>query len=350
MYDAGFKPTLCRWLGFGISYFNPVQASAFLKEHQPGSLLYNSYNVGGYLIYDLYPAYKVFCDGRYFPYREWYIEYYNFNNGPTPLEDFIKEYPFDVAIVDYYSSDSPIMKFLKSRQWEPVFYGPAAMVFVRNDVEFEHDFRESDNHRFDELRNLTQANMALFVAQNLGDLEASAHILQLIDDKLSYYPGYAEVVEKGALMHNGLVAYAEGDYATAFTHLDKVADRAITIRASLALLNLRNWKCKELVKEGKYQDALAQLELTLKDQPTYVDGLYNAGILGYQVEVLRKQKKEMDALDPLQSAGLSLLQQPPDWRNDLRAFLQLAPDHRHAWVARQLLEGKTPPVNVPLIL
>ncbi len=42
----------------------PVKAAEFLKSHpQPGNL-FNEYDWGGYLIFSLYPEYKVFIDGR----------------------------------------------------------------------------------------------------------------------------------------------------------------------------------------------------------------------------------------------------------------------------------------------
>lgn len=42
----------------------PVKASEFLKSHPQNGNLFNEYDWGGYLIFALYPKYKVFIDGR----------------------------------------------------------------------------------------------------------------------------------------------------------------------------------------------------------------------------------------------------------------------------------------------
>ncbi|MCP4576675.1 MAG: hypothetical protein GY846_10380, partial [Deltaproteobacteria bacterium] len=102
-YDALYRPIPGNWFGFGINHRNPVQASEFLKKHRPGNTLYNTYDIGGYLLYDLFPGYKVFIDQRWLPYRQWYGEYLNFNKGSTPLDSFSEKYPFDVAVVDHRS-------------------------------------------------------------------------------------------------------------------------------------------------------------------------------------------------------------------------------------------------------
>src|SRR6185369_14008851 len=43
---------------------NPVSAVDFLKDHQLPGPIYNRYGWGGYLIYRLYPQYRVYIDGR----------------------------------------------------------------------------------------------------------------------------------------------------------------------------------------------------------------------------------------------------------------------------------------------
>lgn len=350
VYDARFKPLMAGWLGFGIGYFNPVQASAFLKKYHPGTKLYNSYNTGGYLIYDLYPEYKVFCDPRYFPYINWYAEYWNFNNGPTPLDDFTKKYDFDVALVDYYSSESPIFKFLISRKWEPVFYGTSSMVFVRSDVEFKHNYKQSEKNRFDDLHNMEQARLVLFVAQNLGDLETSEYILELIRKKFSYMPDYDGVVKECFLYQDGLAAFMQGNYEKAHEKLSVMGVREYTPRVNIALFQLRNWKAEQQIQKGKYREALNELEANLRNNPNYVDGLYNAGVLAYQVEMLEKTAQKPYGSPSSTPWRQDLIGAGTNWRSYLERFLKLAPDHRHAWIAKQVLDGRGLPPNVTLAL
>jgi hypothetical protein len=42
----------------------PQDAVAWIQEHRPAGLMFNSYNWGGYLIWHLWPEYLVFVDGR----------------------------------------------------------------------------------------------------------------------------------------------------------------------------------------------------------------------------------------------------------------------------------------------
>jgi tetratricopeptide (TPR) repeat protein len=347
VYDIRYRPYRFIWLGFGVSYFSPVQASEFLKTHRCGTLLYNNYDSGGYLIHDLYPVYKVFVDPRFFPYINWYQDYLDFMYGAQTLESFNKKYPFDVAIVDYLS-ETAFGKFYHSSQWRAVFYGPVATVFVRSDVNCDHDFRKDDKHRFDDLRNLDQAHRVFLVAQNLGDIETSGHILQVIKKRFRHCVGYDKIVERISLMQYGLEEFENKHYSDALANLERVEGR-VTVPVEHTLLSLRKWKTKELINRGKYQDAMVVLEKILSARPTYDEALYNAGIIAYQVEILRKEKKQGSALGSSLEGSLSLSKDLTNWRNYLKRFLELAPDHRHAWVARQLLEGKEPPSKVPLI-
>jgi hypothetical protein len=350
-YDSMYRQPSPRWCGFGIGYLSPVEASAFLKKYHPGKRLYNSYDIGGYLIHDLYPEYKVFCDPRQFPYSEWFDVYWNFNNGPTPLKTFMKKFDFDVAVVDYRSSESPILKFLESHDWEPVYYGPAAMVFVRKDVNFKRDIRKLDKHRFDDLKNLQQAVMVFNIAASLGDLSTSGYILDVIKRRFSaLYDGYKSYIRNCGLEQEGLVAYAKGDYETSWQKLSQINADQVIFRVNLVLLQLRNWKCKQLVMQGKLREGLELIEATLRQQPLYVDGLYNAGILGYQMEALEIEKEEKNyplIISRLQSIAKD---NDPKWKDHLRLFLVLSHDHRYAWIAKQVLDGGGLPPNVPLAL
>ncbi|MDY6973558.1 MAG: hypothetical protein SV775_14715 [Thermodesulfobacteriota bacterium] len=362
-YEVIYDPPTSRWCGFGIGYLNPVQASAFLKEHRPGKQLYNSYDIGGYLIHDLYPLYKVSCDPRAFPYADWYDEYWDFNAGSAPLEEFSKKYPFDVAIVDLRASESPIVKFLMSRDWEPVFYGPVAIVFVRSDVGFVHDFRKSDKHRFDEIKSLYYAGMAFNIAASLGDIETSGYLLELIKGRFTpRNKGYRVLVENISSVQNGLAAYERQDYETAWENLSKLDPTNAIIRVSLVIFHLRNWKAKQLIIKGNLREALNLLEAALVQRPDYADGYFNAGILGYQVRLIEQAERESGDPEAMWKSPTTKMytgkgfiskfegKKEIDWRNHLEVFLGLAPDHRYAHVARQVLEGKGLPETVPLIL
>lgn len=351
IYETAYRPFFGRYLGFGIGYFNPVQASSFVKAHRPGQKMYNSYNTGGYLLWDLYPEQQVFCDARYFPYRDWYDEYYAFNNGNLPLEAFHDKYPFDFAVVDYQSSQSPILKFLRSGKWRPVFYGTSAMVFVKSDAEFEHEYRKDDRHRFDDVRNLVQARVCFYMAQNLEDLTMARHILDMMKRKFRRHYGAEVILANLTRMQEGIEAFHDGRYAYALAQMEEL-DFEMTPKIVFTLLQLRNWQCKEFIKKGRLTDALKQLELALELEPLYADALYNAGVLAYQVERQRRAADNSESSSNLPSSILELSDRLNEakWRRYLERLLKVQPDHRHADIAKQLLEGKGLSGQVPLAL
>ena len=350
MYDSWSTPLARQWLGFGIGYQNPVQASAFLKEHRPGKSLYNSYDVGGYLIYDLYPVYNVFLDPRYFPYKAWFAEFFEFHYGATPIEEFLKKYPFDVALLDYHTSAHTIIKFISSRKWEPAFYGPSAIVFVRKDVNFSYDFKSLDKHRFDNLRNIHQAYQVFMIAQNLNDLETSGYILEIIKNKFSHMYMFEMVVRACTLLQDGLTAFVEKDYEKALANLSRVGYSGLTLRTNMTLTKLLNWKAKQFVRNREYRSALSLIEWILGADPNYANGLFNAGMLSYQVVNFENAGKPGDGPENSGVVDKEHKKDAPKWKDYFERFLKAAPNHERAPIVRQALEGKGLPPRVKLML
>ena len=348
--EARFRPFSRMWFGFGTGYQSPLQASEFLKANHPGSLLYNSYDTGGYLIYDLFPLYKVFIDPRYFPYKDWYDEYLNFNRGSISLIEFSKKYPFDVAVIDYLSSKNTINKFLLSQEWKPVFYGPCAIVFAKKDISSGYNLRLLDKTRFDDLHNLHQAYEVFNIAQQLGDLETSGHILQIIKSKFTKMYNYKNVHRECSFCQDGLLALADNDYDKALINLANAGYRPFSATTNRVLTKLLNWKAKQYVQNREYYKALSLIKTMVRIYPDYVNGLYNAGILGYWIRNKERNKKNVNGSEYPGSESDSLGNNTSNWRNYLERFLLLVPDHPQARIAGRILEGKEPPSKIPLIL
>ncbi len=106
----------------------PFKAAAFLDEnHLPAPIL-NSYDFGGFLIWKLYPRYKVYIDGR--------ADLY----GDAFLESFIHLYQVDVdprpALVSIHTvilePRCALANFLRLQQdWHRVYEDRVAVVFSR---------------------------------------------------------------------------------------------------------------------------------------------------------------------------------------------------------------------------
>ncbi|MDA8086118.1 MAG: hypothetical protein M0Z75_05400 [Nitrospiraceae bacterium] len=135
-YAWAFKPGMTnQW----VSPWYPVSADNFLKEHDIKPPMYNFYTWGGFLIWDLYPKYKDFIDGRALSdsisrsadailksYPGWRqeLDAYNINFILVPVVFRESGYiiPISVSLID-------------DPQWKLVYIGDNSAIFVRNTAE-----------------------------------------------------------------------------------------------------------------------------------------------------------------------------------------------------------------------
>lgn len=131
----------------GVSYgLYPYGAAQFLKTLPPKKL-FNPYGWGGYLIWTLYPEYKVFIDGRGLN-QEIFLQY----NEVVRLAGFEKRAvrPKWKAILDGYNIDylllAPLMDFAsdwslvsavaEDKDWRLIYNDDSSLVYIRNREEF----------------------------------------------------------------------------------------------------------------------------------------------------------------------------------------------------------------------
>jgi len=125
-----------RWFGAGLDESVPVAEVAFLKKYKLEGPIFNDYLLGGYLIWALYPDYKVFIDPRLVPYHKqvapdyWQLE----RMLPTPedMRRFNQRYPFKTAII-HYNRHFLIEDFLKAG-WKLVYFEKNAAVLVHESM------------------------------------------------------------------------------------------------------------------------------------------------------------------------------------------------------------------------
>lgn len=119
----------------------PEKEVEFIKKYRLPQPIFNDYLIGGYLIWSLYPDYKVFIDPRYGPYwKQVGPDYYNLLEGinADKLKAFHDKYPFKTAII-HYIEIRLILTFLSSDNWRLVYFGDTAAIFVHKDVFDELD-------------------------------------------------------------------------------------------------------------------------------------------------------------------------------------------------------------------
>ncbi|MBM3789317.1 MAG: hypothetical protein FJW35_03095 [Acidobacteria bacterium] len=117
----------------------PVQGAEFLRRAQPKGRMFNTYGLGGYLMWALGPEYPVFIDGR----EDVYLgpgvldEYLRAFDSPERWQDLVGKYAIEFAVVRYpeqppASPDRSLDVLAFPREsWALVYFDDTAAIYVR---------------------------------------------------------------------------------------------------------------------------------------------------------------------------------------------------------------------------
>jgi hypothetical protein len=124
--------------GSGYHDYIPDKEVRYIMDNDLPGPLFNDYLSGSYLMWAIYPDYKVFIDTRQFPYRGQVFPDYtgigkNFPLDGGGLEAFTRRYPFRFALI-HYSYHNIITWFHKSPDWTLVYFDATAVVMVHRDM------------------------------------------------------------------------------------------------------------------------------------------------------------------------------------------------------------------------
>jgi hypothetical protein len=117
-----------------IESFYPINATIFLKDHSLPRQLLNDYSTGGYLLWTLYPDYKVFLDPRQWPYRKEILDDFFALGGadsPTQMNSILAKYPEVQTIFLHMRFMTPITVLCQMDSWKLVYFDSIAAIFVR---------------------------------------------------------------------------------------------------------------------------------------------------------------------------------------------------------------------------
>lgn len=126
-----------------VSWY-PAKATAFIANTSLNGGLFNEYNWGGYLIWNLYPRQRVFIDGRVLDLRVYddYLLIAKGTLGRTPQGRFVYAHLLDTYRVDVivqsiiqmqHGGTQPLMgRLLDDPVWIPVYLDNQAYIFVRS--------------------------------------------------------------------------------------------------------------------------------------------------------------------------------------------------------------------------
>ena len=125
-----------KWFGAGLESFAPVEEVAFLKKYRLEGPIFNDYVIGGYLLWDLYPDYKVFIDPRQGPFcKQVAPDYWEFTSKPATPEDirrFTKKYPFKIAIIHY--RELPLIFDFLNAEWRLLYFEQNAAILIHKSL------------------------------------------------------------------------------------------------------------------------------------------------------------------------------------------------------------------------
>lgn len=110
---------------------NPVAAVEFLKSHRLPGPIYNRYGWGGYLIYQLYPDYRVYIDGRADVYGDaFFTEAVRTFDGQGDWAKSLDRYGIKTVLI---SPDAALTSLLKndSNEWALVYEDADSVIFTR---------------------------------------------------------------------------------------------------------------------------------------------------------------------------------------------------------------------------
>jgi len=132
--DIGLN-SLVHEYGFGPHTDVPHRTADFILRERPAGNMFNEYNVGGYLIYRLYPDYLVFQDGRvdvYGPKKFW--RYKVIESGNQLWRDAVKEHNLGFFVLTYGGVKYPeclAAQLYNDPDWALVHWDDTCMVFVK---------------------------------------------------------------------------------------------------------------------------------------------------------------------------------------------------------------------------
>ena len=110
---------------------NPIAAVEFLKSQRPPGPIYNRYGWGGYLIYQLYPDYRVYIDGRADVYGDaFFTEAMRTYDGAGDWARSLDRHGIKTVLI---SPDAPLASLLRNDQgkWKLVYEDNDAIIFSR---------------------------------------------------------------------------------------------------------------------------------------------------------------------------------------------------------------------------
>lgn len=108
----------------------PAAAVEFMRVHRPAQPIYNEYHWGGYLIWKLYPDYRVFIDGRADVYGDaFFAEFMATHAGESNWQESLNKYDVRTVLIRPDASLASLLR--QDQRWQKVFEDGQSVIFTR---------------------------------------------------------------------------------------------------------------------------------------------------------------------------------------------------------------------------
>jgi hypothetical protein len=107
----------------------PLGAFEALKGARPPGQLFNDYNWGGYVLWDLYPSYPTFVDGRTDVFSPRIFEdYIRLWNGRGGWEALLDQYGIGIVLLP---PQAPLTEVLERAGWDEMYRDRTSVILLR---------------------------------------------------------------------------------------------------------------------------------------------------------------------------------------------------------------------------
>ncbi len=108
----------------------PIGAADWIAQHRPIGTLFNGYNLGGYLLWRLWPDYPVYVDGRTDLYDDAFLREYQAVILTAPgFEDVLNRHNVNLIVIE---KSAPLAVWLaQSVQWQKAYEDDQTVIYTR---------------------------------------------------------------------------------------------------------------------------------------------------------------------------------------------------------------------------
>ncbi len=249
----------------------PEKLIDFIKNNKLPGRMYNNFNLGSSLIFNLYPERKVFIDGRAEFYGQDFFNFYNeiSSGDEEKIKEAVSRYKLEGFVISYVRNDPPDLIFsLYQQGYKCIYFGMDGIIFIKNSAlknytNLEKKIVDFDNYKPEKINFIK--NIKLYTPYAEG-LYKKGYILYRLgfynqsriymDNLLNIYPGHYK-----ALYILAKINYKNKKYEQAYIF----ARQALSFKSDFK--KAKKFIAKiylDLGKEEEAQEILDKLNLSLE--------------------------------------------------------------------------------------